>query len=317
MNKMNIKKTGILLLAILLLMSLVACGGEEAETEDPIDVDEEVETEEGKIRIEDDYGSIFESDEPAKTVVSLAPSTTEILFALDLDEEIIGVTEFCNYPEEALSKEKVGGYAETNLEKIIELDPELVLFSGQVDEEEVERLKESGIGVLGFEDETIEEIVETIGKVGLAMGREEEAEKLGEEMLAEKEEIVEIVKDAETKKVFWEVWHEPITTAGKNTFINEIIELAGGENIGALAEGAYPEFDVEVLIEEDPEIYILPSDNDPDALEGIYDRPGFDEITAIKEENIHIIDGDIISRQGPRIVEALEAVARAIHPELF
>lgn len=318
MNKMNIKKAGIMLLTILLLMSLVACGGEEVEdAEDLVEVDEEVETEEGKIRVEDDYGSVFESDEPAKTVVSLAPSNTEILFALGLDDEIIGVTDFCNYPEEALDKEKVGGYSETNLEKVIELDPDLVLFSGMIDEDTVTRLEEANIVALGFEDESIEEIVESIEKIGIAMGKEEEAEELGKSMLEKKEEILEKVKDAESKKVFYEVWHEPITTAGQKTFINDMIELAGGENIGAKAEGSYPEFDVEVLIEENPEVYILPSTSDPAAIEGLSERPGYEDIQAIKEDNIHIIDGDMVARPGPRIVDALEEIAKAIHPDLL
>ena len=327
MNK-RIKGLSLFLVLTMLIVGLVGCGKNDKVEEVENNEEEVVETEEGKIVVEDGFGKKVEFDEPAKKIVSLAPNNTEILFALGLDEEVVGVTSFCDYPEEATEKEQIGDFQSTNLEKIIELGADLVLTYGPGNEDDVARLEESGIKVVGFEPESIEEVIETIEKIGLITGKSEEATKLAEEMNAKVEEITEKVKDADKVKVFYEIWHEPLQAAGEGSFINGLMELAGGENIAKDIEiteedkeqgssQEYPLFDLEQLIERDPEVYLTAGDNPDKTIESIKERPGYEDITAIKEGNVHMLDPNVISRPGPRIVEALELVAKAIHPELF
>ncbi len=250
-------------------------------------------------------------------IISLAPSNTEILFALGLGDKIVGVTSFCDYPEEALEKEKVGDYSSINLERIIELEPDLVVNYGGGDKEANHRLKEAGIQVIGYLPESIDEIIEAIESIGKITGTQDRAEEVIAEILQKRDEIVEKVKDTEKKRVFYEIWHEPLQGAGSGSFMDSLIQLANGDNIAKDAKGEYPLYDIEQLIERDPEVYLTSADMPEKTIESIKARPGYSEITAIKEEQIYILDANVTSRPGPRIMEALELVAKAIHPEVF
>lgn len=313
----NFKKLSVLFLVLVLTLSLVSCGNKENPQEDvETSVEEVGEKETGSIKVEDEYGRVFESEEPAKTVVSLAPSNTEILFALGLDDEIIGVTSFCNYPEKALEKEQIGGFSEINLEKIIELNPDLVVASGEGDPDVINRLLEADIQVLGYDPNDIDSIVESIKSIGLATGKNDEAEVLSKEILDGKDEIVKKVEGLEPVRAIYEIWHDPITAAGKGSFIDSLITLANGENIAQKADGEYPIFDVETLIEEDPEVYFLSSDASEEVVNEIANRPGFSDVTAVKEGQIFVLDADTTLRPGPRIIEALTLIAESLHPEI-
>lgn len=307
------KKIIALIISLFLILSLVACN-KEGSSKDENQETENIVINDGYV-IKDSYGREYIGKDYAKTVVSLAPSNTEILFALGLDEEILGVTSFCNYPEKALEKEKIGGFSEVNLEKIIELDPEVVLLTGEGDKDTVDRLNESGITVLGYKMESIDDIIYAIESIGNLTGKDDEAEELSLEIITKIDEVVDKVKDLESKKVFYEIAYDPIIAVGKTSFINDVIRLAKGENIAEVAEGEYPRFDLETLVNEDPEVYFVSSDTPEEIIKEIPNRPGFEDISAIKNNNIHILNSDITLRPGPRIAEALEAIAKAIHNE--
>lgn len=135
--------------------------------------------------------------------------------------------------------------------------------------------------------------------------------------------IIAKVEDAEKVKVFYEIWHDPLQAAGPGSFMDELIVLAGGENIAHDAVAAYAEYDLEQLIERDPQVYLTSEMAEPIEgmeeinAESISQRPGYENISAIKEGRVFLLDGDMLSRPGPRIVDALELVAKAIHPDLF
>lgn len=284
------------------------------------------ETQEFPIEIEDNFGNKVTMEKEPMKIVSLAPNNTEVLFVLGLGDRIVGVTSYCDYPEEAKTKEIVGDFTATNLEKIVELNPDLVLVYGAGNEEDNKVLKDAGIKVLGFMPETIDAVMEDIETVGKVTGKNKEAKELVEAMNNKKNDILEKIKGQEEVRVFYEIWHDPLQAAGKGSFMNELITLSGGINIAADekdekgVEIAYPQYDLEKLIEKDPEVYLASQDMPDKTIESIKMRPGFEAISAIKDDRVYVFEGNeanVVSRPGPRIIEALELVAKSIHPELF
>lgn len=307
---LDIKKMILVLLVLTITFSLVACGNKEENID-------ETESEETRLSYEDDYGRMISLDKYPERIISLSPSNTEILFALGLNDEIIGVTEYCDYPEAALEKETIGGFDKSDAEKIISLKPDLVIGSGDPNEKLDSILRDADIPTLSYDSKNIEEIISQIERIGEITNRSEEAEKIIKEMKNRRDTIVEKVKDQEKIRVFYEVWPDPLTAAGEGSFMNELIELSGGDNITKDSKKAYPEIDPELLIDRNPEIYLTTMHNAEKEMNEIKERPGYHSIDAVKNGRIYFLDSNIASRPGPRIIEALEMVAKKIHPEVF
>ena len=323
MTKRSIKFISLFLIMMLMVISFVACSpdGEDSPQDDGNVVEDgnggdERDTTTYPLELEDSFGNRVVFEGAPKRIVSTIPSHTEILFGLGLEDEIVGVSAFCDYPEEALEKTKIGDYEGTDLEKIIELEPDLVLLYGPGDEEENARLEEAGIPLLGYLPESVDEVIETIETIGEITDTNEAAKSITDDMISKRDEIVGKVEGEDTPRVFYEIWHDPLSAAGPGSFMDELINLSGGENIAKDAEQSYAEYDLESLIEKDPEIY-LAADDSQKTIESISERPGYGDIRAIKEGNIYLLDDNIASRPGPRIIEALELVAKTIHPDLF
>lgn len=253
-------------------------------------------------------------------IVSLAPSNTEILFALGLGDRTVGVTKLCDYPEEAKAIEKVGDLMDMNVEKIISLAPDLVLgIEGMP--EVVAKLEEVGIAVLVLQPTDLESIYRTIELVGQAAGVEEGAQALIRSM----EERVEAVEAGveglkERPRVFYELdATDPAKpyTAGPNTWHDEFIHLAGGVNIAADVDMQWVQFSTEEIISQDPDIILLGDANYGVSPEDVAQRPGWQVIGAVRNGAVYPIDDNLISRPGPRVVEGIEALAQVIHPELM
>ncbi len=320
MNKIRLRRMTMLLALIMLMTALtVGCTPKQDATKKPKDANSEnIEASANyPMDIEDQFGNKVTIEKKPEKIVSLAPSHTEILFSLGLGDKIVGVTSFCDYPEEAKTKEDIGSFKDINLEKIIELEPDLIIQYGQGEEESNSRLKEAGITILSYEPETVEQIIELINTLGKVADTSSEAEKVTKDMIDRRDSIVEKVQGAENVKVFYEIWHDPLMAAGPGSFMDELMTLAGGDNIAKDAEGEYPQFDVEQLIERDPEVYLSSNDMEEKTIESIKSRPGYENISAIKNDRIYLLDPNIVSRPGPRIIDALEIVAKSIHPELF
>ena len=314
------KRIALFLVFALILISVAACTPKKVEEPEVPIVDEKPPVEEvGEypVEITDDFGNMVKFEKAPDIIISLAPNNTEILFALGLGDKVVGVTSFCDYPEEALAVEKIGDFNGINLEKIIELNPELVLNYGPGDADDNARLKEAGIQMLAFLPESIDAVINTINTIGQATGSTEQSKELTNNMMTRKDEILDLVKNADKKKVFYEIWHDPLMAAGPGSFMDHLIVLAGGTNIAEDAEGDYAQYDLEQLIERNPEVYLTSADMPDKTPESMIARPGFENIEAMKIGNVHVLDANITSRSGPRIVEALELVAKAIHPELF
>lgn len=270
------------------------------------------------ITVKDDVGRRVTVPKEPKRIISTAPAVTEILFALGLDEKIVGVTTLCNYPEEAKTKEKIGTFQSPNIEKILSLKPDLIVATGGVQRQVVEKLEQLGIPVFVSYPGTLEDVIKSIYTIGRICGAEENARKLAFNLKFRIAKVTSKVAKARSKpKVFFELWHEPLMSAGPGSFIDDLIKKAGGINIAGSAKSAYPIFSLEQVIKEDPDVIIgAESSMGGNPIE-ISKRPGWDVLKAVKNQRVFTINDDIVFRSGPRLVLALEIIAKYLHPELF
>jgi len=287
-------------------------------TEEPTTETEEAFKIEYPVTVTDDVGKEVTLTEYPDKIISLAPGNTEILFALDLDEELVGVDNFSNYPEEVESIEKIGDAFDLNMEKIIELEPDLILTLKGM-EEAVKEFENFGIAVYTLDANKIENVLEDIEEIGQLTNRVEKAEELTSEMQEKIDEIKTLVADVSERdkpKVFYMVWNEPIMSAGSGTFINDLIEQANGINIVA-SDGleGWPEYSLEKLIEHNPDVIIAPKSL-ASTPETITADERFSSIKAVLENRVVVIDDDPVSRIGPRIVEGFKQIAQALYPDI-
>lgn len=274
------------------------------------------------LAVTDDLGrNVTVSSEP-QSIISLAPSNTEILFALELGDRVMAVSEYCNYPLEAQNKIKIGGFSTINIEKVVSLRPDFVLATGGVQEAVVEELERLGLTVIALNAKSIEEVFENIRLVGKAVGQLEAARELTTKLEQRTKAVTDKAKDlpdSQRPRVFYEVQDEPLMTAGPGTFIDDLIHLAGGVNIASDAAAKYPVYNLETLIERNPEVIIISVGHGSIAasVEAVKSRKRWQIIDAVKNNRVYGINADLVSRPGPRIVDGIEEMARFIHPDLF
>ncbi|MCX7841093.1 MAG: cobalamin-binding protein [Anaerolineae bacterium] len=268
--------------------------------------------------VTDDVGRTVTIKGVPQRIVSLAPSNTEVLYALGLGARVVGVTEFCNYPPEAKEKPKIGGFAKIDLERVVGLNPDLVLATNIHAKSVVPELEKRGITVIVAEPKNVNDVLAKITFIGKLTGTSDNAAKLTAQMQARIDAVTSKVATAKTKpRVYYEI-DKTFFTAGPGSFINDMIVKAGGINIAADAKTAYPQLTAEAIIAKDPEVILLGSMNFGETPDVVRARPGWANISAVKNGRIvPIPNEDVISRPGPRIVEGLELIARALYPELF
>jgi iron complex transport system substrate-binding protein len=250
-------------------------------------------------------------------IISLAPSTTEILFALGLDEEIVGVSKFCNYPPKALSKEKVGTFSQPNIEKILSLKPDIIFCTGLEQASLAENLKKLKLNVIVSDPSNISSLLASIAEIGKLTNKESQAGVLivhMQESINETKLLVKKIPKEKKQKVFIEIWHNPLSTASKGSFINELIELAGGDNIAYDLKSAYGSFSPELVIKRNPDCIILAYMGKDNSGEELRARAGWGKITAVKNNRVYgDIDPDILLRPGPRITEGLREIYKKLY----
>jgi len=261
----------------------------------------------------DDLGRLVAINGTPQRIISLAPSNTEILFALGLGDKVVGVTDYCDYPPEALEKEKVGGYATPDIEKIVALNPDLILVAYGTPMEVINTLVGLGLTVFGIKTTDLDDLLNDIRRVGEITDKEIEAQALTSEMASKIETIADATSELEQRpRVFYIVWHDPLWTAGSGTFIHELIEKGGGVNICQNITG-YATINLEEVIARDPEIIIT--------SEWSYDwainATELASTNASQTGRIYTLDDDLVQRPGPRLVEGLEWFAHYIQPDIF
>jgi len=270
------------------------------------------------ITVTDDAGRQVTLKGLPTRIVSLAPSNTEVLYALGLGDRVVGVTEYCDYPPEAKQKPKIGGFANIDLEKVIGLDPHLVLATSIHAKTVVPELEKRGITIVVVEPNNVDDVLTKITFVGELTGASENANRLTTQLKSRIDAVTGKVATAKTKpRVFYEI-DKTLFTPGPGSFIDDMITKAGGLNIAADAKGPYAQLGPEATIAKDPQVILLGDMNFGESPESVKARPGWANISAVKNGRvIPIADENIVSRPGPRIVEGLELIARALYPELF
>ena len=262
----------------------------------------------------DDLGRLVAVNGTPQRIISLAPSNTEILFALGLGDEVVAVTMYCDYPAEALDKEKVGDYYGPDIEKIIALQPDLILATDFHRFDLIPALEQQGFAVYAVAPQTLDDVLESIQKIGEITGREAEASQLVNGMRSKIEEIEEQTKELEQKpSVLYMTWHDPMWTVGRNTWIDELINMAGGMNIFSenFEGGAMVQIEWVVLL--DPEIIITSEWSYDWAL----NATELASTNASQTGRIYTFDDDLAQRPGPRLIQGLDWFAYLIHPGIF
>ncbi len=256
---------------------------------------------------------------PPKRIISLAPNITEILFSLGLDEEIVGVSIHCNFPEKTKTKVRVGSYIRLDFEKIISLNPDLIIATGAGNTRDmVDRLGQLGFSTYVIYPKNFSDILKNIVHVGQVVNREKEARVIIEGMRRRSQGVIELTKDLPRPKVFIQIGEAPIVTVGKGSFADDLIRLAGGENIAEKEKEVYPRFGMEEILKRSPEVIVISSMNPKGGYQKILQEWNrWKTLPAVKNGRIHLIDSDLIDRPSPRIVDGLEELARILHPEKF
>jgi len=260
---------------------------------------------------------------PAARIVSLAPSNTEILFALNAGGLLIGRDDFSDYPPEAANVPSIGSlYPNVNAEAIVALQPDLVLAAGITNPADVQKLADLGVTVYATSFATdLDDIFNDILAVGALIGKSGEADAMVAGLKARVDSVTAKVSAAAVKPVvFYEVdatEPEKPWTAGTGTFIDTMIAIAGGVNAGAVAAD-YFQISFEQLVTQDPDVIVLGSFTyGGQTPELVAQRPGWDSLKAVKNNTVYTFDDNLVSRPGPRVVDGLETLAKLFHPDLF
>lgn len=275
------------------------------------------------ITITDDYLEEVTINGYPERIISLAPSNTEIIFALGLGDRVVGVTDYCDYPADAQDKPRVGGYSTVNLEKVVAAKPDLVFAAYGNTQDLVDRMRSLGLCVVALNPLTLEGVLDNIDLIGTITGSEAEARILRNDLSKRINAVQEKTVGLEYRpSAAHLVWYDPLWISGGETFQDEVISMAGGRNAFG-DKDAWAVVGFEDFIVADPEFIIVNSGTGmgTSGYDIIYEyvmaEPRFQNLKAVKKNQVILIDADIISRGGPRIVDALEEVAEALHPELY
>jgi len=309
--KNALKKLGAICLAVALFAFLVTSCAKAPENTTP-----------APAQITDQLGRAVTINAIPQRIVSLAPSNTEILFALGLGDRIVGVTDYCTYPPEAKKKPSIGGFSTPNIEEVIAKNPDLILAGDIHKDKVIPQLESKGLTVIALNPKTIDEVLAAITLVGKVTGAEKEAASLVTDMKGRIKAITDKtdnLTEAQKQRVLEIVWHDPLMAAGAGTLHDEIIGKAGGINIAHNLTD-YADISLEAVIAANPEVMIADvgmGEGEDLPFQFLMSEPRLKETDARKNNRIYSINVELVSHPGPRTVTALEQIAKLIHPELF
>lgn len=269
--------------------------------------------------IQDQSGrEVLLPDDPAR-VVSLAPSITEMVFALGKGDRLKGVTQHCDFPPEARSLPRIGSYVHLDVERIVSLNPDLCIATKDGNPKDVvERLNALRIPVYVVNPRDLKTVVNTLLEIGRILNAEHKAQELADELRTRIEQVKRRVAQTDRRpRVFFQIGVVPIVSVGTNTFMHELITAAGGHNT---TEGPtpYPRLSREQVLTLNPDIIVITSMTRGQVFEEVRDEwKKWDSLAAVRNNRIHIVDSNLFDRPTPRLIEGLETLARLIHPELY
>lgn len=272
--------------------------------------------------IKDDFNDSFSFAAPPKRIVSMAPNITEILFALGLEGETVGVTRYCDYPAGAPLKEKIGGMLDPNPEKIKALDPDLIIAFRGNPLTTIRHLKKLRFPVFVLESgKSLEDVYAIIEKIGTITFREEKAAALNSSLKAKQFQVEQALSSVTHKpRVFLSLHGMGFWTCGRESFLDDLLGKAKGVNIAGGIPKKWILLNQEQLLSENPDIILLLATSKEDFLRGmdwLKNKPSLGHIRAIKNGRIHFLDENLASRFGPRLLDAFSEMARLLHPEKF
>jgi iron complex transport system substrate-binding protein len=270
--------------------------------------------------VTDEAGRTVRVPVDVRRIVSLAPNLTETIYALGAQERLVAVTDYCDYPPAAQSKPRVGGAVNPSLEQVVAMKPDLVLAqaSGMNRPETVEALERLGVTVYAAQSRTVEGMIESTRHIASVIGAADAGEKAAADMRSRLGELKQRLAGRERRRVLFIVWHEPLITVGRHTFIADALRLAGAESAVDL-EQDWPRLNLEEVVRAQPEYLIFASSHSEAitrTFEDLRDRPGWRVVEAVKQRRMAVIS-DAVNRPAPRLVEAIEQLARQLHPDAF
>ena len=275
----------------------------------------------GAVQGVDTAGTALKLAKPAVRVVSLAPASTEALFAIGAN--VVGDTTYCVYPPEAERVAKVGGFSadSMSLEKILSLKPDLVVSNGKIHKPITDELARYGVTTFVYDPASFEAIASAIVEMGKLTGRQDAGRIVAKTMLdkiAKVKKTVAAIPAAERLSVFWEVYDEPLMTCGASTFQHAIVEAAGGIDIFADLPGSWPMVSVEEIIRRAPQAIMAADDHgDKLTLAGLAARPGWNLVPAVRARRLILLPTGLVSNPGPRVADGVLAAAKALYPRYF
>ena len=250
-------------------------------------------------------------------VITLAPNLTEIIYAIGAGDLLVGNTTYCDYPEQAKSVQKVGDTLQPNIERILALRPNLIFISTSSQLEAfAQQLSEHGIPVYVSDPHDLEDVIYSIEKIAKLLSREKQAGELVSKLRTRISAVEAAVKNRKPVRVFYQLSEEPLYTAGRDAFVTDLIKRAGGLSVTAEVPEAWPRYSQESAVAAQPDAIVLPTggsmgDANSDVAAGLKQAP------AVLNGKVFKIDGDLLVRPGPRAIDGLEQLARALHPKEF
>ncbi len=253
-----------------------------------------------------------------RRIVSLAPSLTETLFALGAGDRVVGVTDYCDYPQEARSKARVGGMINPSVERIVALQPEVVLITREGNRREtLEALERAGVPTYAVETARLEDIARMVRDLGEVVGAPETGAALSAGIERRIFAVRERVKGRPAPRVLFLVWLQPIVSVGRGTFLGDLLGIAGAQSISESSGQPWPHLSLEEILRRDPDFLVIPRSPDfAPTRDELLRLPGWRRLAAVRENRIVYVP-EAIQRPGPRIAEMLETLAQALHPEAF
>ena len=273
-----------------------------------------------KNEVTDEMGRRVAVPVPVRRIVSLAPNLTETVFALGAQDRLVGVTDFCDFPPEAKQKTSVGGAVNPSLEQIVALKPDLVLAQAITmnRRETVDALERLGIAVYSANSNSVEGILESTRHIAEVIGANEQAAALLKNLRARLDELKLRLEGRPLRRVLFVVWNDPLISIGRKTFIADALRLAGAESV-VETDQDWPRLNLEEVVRLQPEFLVFASSHSETVrttVEELAERPGWRGLDAIRNRRIAAIS-DAINRPAPRLIEAIEDLARQLHPDAF
>lgn len=260
--------------------------------------------------VTDFLGHPFDATQDAERIISLTPHATELLFSVAADKQIVGVVEYSDFPEAAKAIPRIGNYAGLNIEAIVALQPDLIIYWPEGNPaRDIQRLKQLKMPLFASDPNTFAEIADDIKRFGSLTFHEENSEEIADDFLSEVEKLRQKNQDKKKLRVFFQVWDKPLLSQNGDTFISQVISLCGGENIFADLPIKSPQISIEAVLAEDPDIILAGVEHGqrPDWLDH-WQR--FPFLTAVKNKQLKTVDADLIHRPTLRLLEGAKQVCR-------